>query len=583
MENLLGIDAITSQHNLKGLRHLYDTVETQVRGLRSLGVPATTYGSLLSSVLMSKLPQELRLIVSREVRDEEWELERLMSIIEREIDARERASTANQVPRRVPREIPTATTLLSSGSTMPKCSYCRQNHPSVSCKTVMDVAARKQILRKTGRCFVCLRKNHMSRECRSNTKCSNCGGRHHASICSGSPASNTTTVDNQLINQRQGTATSLAGVTIPTTEATPTTSALHCVATKNPVLLQTARAVVFKIGDARARTEARIMFDNGSQRSYVTRELAEALTLKAKHTETMVIKTFGSQSETKQVCELVSLGIALKHGLSLCLSFLTVPFICEPLTSQPIMYAKENYRHLVDLDLADCACEDDKLSIDILVGSDNYWKLVTGEIINGASGPTAIKTRLGWVLTGPVEGISCHSSTNLVVTHTMAVDMHISEDNDQDLDHKLKMFWDLEAIGIPPNEATVYDEFESTIQFNGERYEVSLPWKEAHAPLPDNYDLSLKRLVGLLKRLKQNPGILQQYNMVIREQIEQGIVEFVDTQTRPHSLVHYLPHHAVIREDKATTKLRIVYDASSRTTGPSLMTACTQDPNQARK
>ena len=74
MENLLGIDAITFQHNLKGLRHLYDTDETQVKGLRSLGVPATTYGSLLSSVLMSKLPQELRLIVSREVRDEEWEL-----------------------------------------------------------------------------------------------------------------------------------------------------------------------------------------------------------------------------------------------------------------------------------------------------------------------------------------------------------------------------------------------------------------------------------------------------------------------------------------------------------------------------
>ena len=110
MENLLGIDAITSQHNLNGLRHLYDTVESQVRGLRSLGVPAAS----LSSVLMNKLPQELRLIVSREVQNEEWELERLMRIVEREIDVRERASTANQVPRRPHRELPTATALLSS-------------------------------------------------------------------------------------------------------------------------------------------------------------------------------------------------------------------------------------------------------------------------------------------------------------------------------------------------------------------------------------------------------------------------------------------------------------------------------------
>ena len=146
-----------------------------------------------------------------------------MRIIEREIDTRERASTASQVPRKVPRDIPTATTLLSSSLTMPKCSYCRLNHPSVSCKTVVDVAARRQILRKTGRCFVCLRKNHMSRECHSNNKCSSCGGRHHTSICSRSPASNAITVDNQPMNQRQGTAANLAGVMIPTTEATPTT------------------------------------------------------------------------------------------------------------------------------------------------------------------------------------------------------------------------------------------------------------------------------------------------------------------------------------------------------------------------
>lgn len=88
------------------------------------------------------------------------------------------------------------------------------------------------------------------------------------------------------------------------------------------------------------------------------------------------------------------------------------------------MYAKEHYGHLSELDLADCACEEDKLNIDILIGCDNYWKLVTNDIINRDSGSTAIKTKLWWVFAGPIEGVLCHTSTNLVVTHALAVDAH---------------------------------------------------------------------------------------------------------------------------------------------------------------
>lgn len=62
--------------------------------------------------------------------------------------------------------------------------------------------------------------------------------------------------------------------------------------------------------------------------------------------------------------------------------FLSVPLICEPLTNQPILYANDNYAHLAGLDLADSATADEHLDIDVLVGSDHYWKLVTGEVIH---------------------------------------------------------------------------------------------------------------------------------------------------------------------------------------------------------
>ena len=46
MEELMSIDAVTSNHNLPALRHLYDTIEVHVRGLRALGVSPESYGSL---------------------------------------------------------------------------------------------------------------------------------------------------------------------------------------------------------------------------------------------------------------------------------------------------------------------------------------------------------------------------------------------------------------------------------------------------------------------------------------------------------------------------------------------------------
>ena len=82
MDLLLHLDTVASQHNLKGLRHLFDIVESNVRGLRALGVPSDSYGGLLSSILINKLPPELRLIVSRELSEADWDLDKILRIIE---------------------------------------------------------------------------------------------------------------------------------------------------------------------------------------------------------------------------------------------------------------------------------------------------------------------------------------------------------------------------------------------------------------------------------------------------------------------------------------------------------------------
>jgi hypothetical protein len=56
---------------------------------------------------------------------------------------------------------------------------------------------------------------------------------------------------------------------------------------------------------------------------------------------------------------------------------------------------------------------------------------------------------------------------------------------------------------------------------------------------------------------------LKEYDSIIRDQVEKGIIEQVSSLEKADK-VHYLPHQAVIRKDAVTTKLRIVYDASSK-------------------
>ena len=188
MDALLKIDGVTSHQNVQGLRHLYDQVESHVRSLKALGVSSDSYGTLLASVLIGKLPQEMQLIVTRKVGGDDWKLDALLKLVEEELQARERAAAISAtLTKKSHHTPPTGAGLLAGGSGgkgPPTCSYCRQQHSSNSCGVVTQPGARKRVLQKSGKCFVCLRKGHISRDCTSTMKCYKCSGRHHVSICS---------------------------------------------------------------------------------------------------------------------------------------------------------------------------------------------------------------------------------------------------------------------------------------------------------------------------------------------------------------------------------------------------------------
>eukprot|EP00795_Rhopilema_esculentum_P014774 gene14774-biopygen4485 len=200
MQALLKLQSCENE-KITDLRVIYDTIMVHIRGLESLGMSSDKYGSLLIPVIISRMPEDIALQVTRQTSKDVWSVDEIMTTIQQEIEARE-------------------------------------------CKEVTDLRQRKAILQAAKRCFKCLRVGHVSKDCSFNRKCFNCNGNHNSALCN---------KDEQELRQESSVA-------------------MSNVKEKTNVMLQTATAIAY--GEDRSKkVTVSILFDNGSQKSFISEEL----------------------------------------------------------------------------------------------------------------------------------------------------------------------------------------------------------------------------------------------------------------------------------------------------------------------
>ena len=78
---------------------------------------------------------------------------------------------------------------------------------------------------------------------------------------------------------------------------------------------------------------------------------------------------------------------------------------------------------------------------------------------------------------------------------------------------------------------------------------------------PTNEQLPRKRLLSLIRKMRNSPGLMKRYDQEIQDHVRRGFIELVEAEKVSILDCHYLPHRPVFREDKTTTKMRIVFDA----------------------
>ena len=254
----------------------------------------------------------------------------------------------------------------------------------------------------------------------------------------------------------------------------------------------------------------------------------------------------------------------------MCIDVLSFPTFCSPISSEVDL---SQYPCLSELDLADYSRESSHNTIDVLVGSDFYWALVTGEIIKMDNGLVAISSKLGWLLSGPSDHTVKDAITHTQLSIVQNIDSPFSESEEDRLLTAVKRFWEVESVGTcEQSKISDHDSSEPFLQnlaFKEDHYEVSLPWTRDPRDVPNHFLLCKDRLKQLQRKLLKKPEVMKEYQQVIDGQLEKGIIEVCnpsDTLSHPnqHDSVYYMPHHPVIRQDRATTKVPVVYDGSAK-------------------
>ena len=466
------------------------------------------------------------------------------------------------------------------------CIFCNNNHRAADCTRYTSVSQRKSRLSQIGRCPRCVRKH--GAECTTVLSvCRTCNkGNHHSYLCFKSNSNSNNSSNSAHSRPGQSFAKTQGNCEKPTVEAatsstqlkgdpaasTQVCSILECNNYNYSVALATATVTVRS--DSGQSSVVRSFFDNGSQRSFIHKDLANKLGLKNLTNLTMRLDTFmgdGQEGIYEVVRPVVSLGNRKKRIAMAVVD--RMPRIVTPGLRDTV-----NKLTNMGYNLADKHIDSDVVeNVQIMIGSDFFSRYLSG--MTSVDNIDLYESPGGLLIYGILPHNKCRAPVACAQALVCRVTTHNSEITSSGTDpytvsggivdetlpvHKL---WDLDFVGIshieePPEDLRSKTHFESTVKYDDGRYWVELPFKDNCPFLPTNFRLALGQMNNQVKKFRTQPELLTCYNNIIKDHLKSDFIEVVNNpQVTPQT--HYLPHHAVAKQS-STTPLRIVYNCSAK-------------------
>lgn len=567
MEELLNFPAITKDEKAESLRLLVWHIQTHISSLKTLHQPVDNWGGIIIHLVKKKLDYiEQRdwqdTLKGRTPQNMPTLKEFLAFLTERCHNLR----MLQQSKQKTTKDKLTTQKNESRGekntgkkvalvSNTTNCRICGGSHFAYRCEELLKLSTndRKQKVIEKHMCTNCFSFRHKAQEC-SASGCKRCGEKHNTLL--------------HPENQSSGTpATQATFFCANTPAAGCSSSTFHVAKTASQVILSTA---LVDVNDASGNwVTCRALLDPGSQVNLITIELAQKLKL-AGSRETRAIS--GVNCSQFEASKSVQLSIKARDSVFRAeIECLLLPSITEYLPQQKI----DVERILIprDTKLADPGFSEPG-SVDLLIGAALYWKVLLGAPRNMIKGqPSLQNTRFGWIVGGEMSSPeSLSSATCLTVTNSQ-------------LSHQLERFWKLETlpekIFLTKEEKACERHFVETVTRDGDgRFTVRLPLRPT-VELGKSRTQTQNRFESLERRLKRQPALKQAYQEFLNEYLDTGHMSLItDPDSLKHQEVCYIPHQVIVKPDSLSTKTRVVFDASQKTSlGTSLNDKLMPGPN----
>ncbi|KAJ0181817.1 hypothetical protein K1T71_002539 [Dendrolimus kikuchii] len=561
LKKLINQKVLTTESSTS-VKQLLDTTKECLCGLQNLGVDISSWDIIVIFLVSQKLDPESRKLWEQKVTESAQELPSL-TMFEDYLENRYR-SIEFLDPKVQKQDKPNCNHVTTT--TVINCSFCSDGHKLANCKKFAreTTDVRRAFVQSNHLCFNCLNADHTVFQCNMSTRCRLCKKKHHTLLHPKTPKSVIDHIKTDQSVNKSVVATATTSTSQTQSESTGTSTITSYFSnTPSQVLLATA-LVKAESPTKNMTIVLRSLLDQGSQASFVTESAVQLLGLK-RIPETSTISGLGGDRDST-IASKFTVVLNLQSRIDSTFKLSVKAHVLKKLTCFLPSRQVRVLPQFASLELADPSFGTPN-KIDLLLGAEVYSQILLEGLVKGLPGSViAQNTRLGWILSGKTDTSNCLNDVNQSVKCNV-ISMHIVDATNNDL---LKKFWEMEsepssykAKHLTPEEQSCETLFsQSTCRDKSGRYIVKLPFK-SQDPLckyGNSKEIARKRFFMLEKRLFRNPELKREYSKVMNEYVHLGHMEVVSNPDKSDAV--YLPHHAVVKQDKITSRVRVVFDAS---------------------